>query len=64
MSPLIPARRDRWLALALLLVVLGLLWLLLVSPLFGQPLQQVNAELTQLQTRDARLRSLLGQKPG
>ena len=62
MSPLIPARRDRWLALVLLLVVLGLLWLLLVSPLFGQPLQQVNAELTQLQTRDARLRSLLGQK--
>ena len=62
MSPLIPAARDRWLALALLLAVLGLLWLLLVWPLFGQPLQQANAELTQLQTRDARLRSLLGQK--
>jgi len=62
MSPLVPARRDRWLALALLLVVLGLLWLLLVWPLFGQPLQQANAELIQLQTRDARLRSLLGQK--
>lgn len=63
MSPLIPAARDRWLALALLLAVLGLLWLLLVWPLFGQPLQQANAELTQLQTRDARLRSLLGKKP-
>ena len=56
-----PSARDRWLALALLLVVSGLLWLLL-WPLFGQPLQQANAELAELQTRDARLRSVLGQK--
>ena len=54
-----PSARDRWLALALLLVVSGLLWLLL-WPLFGQPLQQANAELAELQTRDARLRSVLG----
>ena len=56
-----PSARDRWLALALLRVVSGLLWLLL-WPLFGQPLQQANAELAELQTRDARLRSVLGQK--
>ncbi len=56
-----PSARDRWLALALLLVVSGLLWLLLWT-LFGQPLQQANAELAELQTRDARLRSVLGQK--
>ena len=63
MSAPMPTARDRWLALGLLLAVLGVLWLLLVWPLFGQPLQQAEAQLSDLQTRDARLRSLLAQKP-
>lgn len=63
MSAVSSTARDRWLALALLLAVLGLLWLLLLRPMFGQPLQQANAELADLQARDARLRSLMAQKP-
>lgn len=56
-------KHDRWLALALLLAGLGLLYLLLLRPLFGVPLQAANARIADLQTRDARLRSLLQQKP-
>lgn len=57
------ADRDRWLALALLLAVLGLLYLLLVHPLFTVPLRAADARIAELQQRDARLRSLLLQRP-
>ena len=57
------ADRDRWLALALLLAVLGLLYLLLVHPWFTQPLREADARIAELQERDARVRALLQQAP-
>lgn len=60
---MIRAERDRWLALALLLAVLGLVYVVLVRPLFSAPLQQAEAHIDDLQQRDARLRSLLVQRP-
>ncbi|MFT4179203.1 MAG: type II secretion system protein GspM [Thermomonas sp.] len=56
------ADRDRWLALALLLAVLGLLYALIVHPLFTVPLRQADARIAELQERDARLRGLLQQR--
>ena len=56
------AERDRWLALALLLAVLGVLYLLLVQPLLVAPLREVDARIHDLQERDARLRGLLAQR--
>ncbi len=56
------ADHHRGLALALLLAVLGLLWLLLLRPLFTAPLAEVDAKIADLQQRDARLRSLLQQQ--
>ncbi len=60
---MVRADRDRWLALALLLAVLGLVYLLLVHPLFTVPMAEVNARIADLQQRDARLRGLLQQQP-
>ena len=57
------ADRDRWLALALLLAVLGLVYLLLVHPLFTVPMAEINTRIADLQQRDARLRGLLQQQP-
>ena len=57
------ADRDRWLALALLLAVAGLLYLLLVHPLFTVPLREADARIAELRERDARVRSLLLQRP-
>ncbi|MBV2209735.1 MAG: type II secretion system protein M [Thermomonas sp.] len=54
--------RDRWLALALLLAVLAAVYGLLLQPLFIAPLHTVNAKITDLQQRDARLRGLLLQQ--
>jgi general secretion pathway protein M len=54
--------RDRWLALALLLAVLGLLYLLVLHPLFVAPLRETDARIHELQARDARLRGLLAQR--
>lgn len=54
--------RDRWLALALLLAVLGLLYLLVLHPLFVAPLRETDARIQELQARDARLRGLLAQR--
>ncbi|RZA17262.1 MAG: general secretion pathway protein GspM [Lysobacteraceae bacterium] len=59
---MVRADRDRWLALALLLAVLGLLYLVLVHPVFTVPLRQADARIADLQDRDARLRGLLGQR--
>lgn len=55
--------RDRWLALGLLLAVLGLLYLLFLHPWFTQPLREADARIAELQTRDARVRALLQQAP-
>ena len=57
------AERDRLLALALLLGVLGLIYLLVVHPLFTQPLQAVDDRIADLRDRDARVRALLEQAP-
>ena len=46
--PVQRADRDRWLALALLLAVLGLLYLLLVHPWFTQPLREADARIAEL----------------
>ena len=57
------ADRDRWLALALLLAVLALSYLLVVHPWFTRPLQEADARIAELQARDARARALLQQAP-
>jgi general secretion pathway protein M len=57
------AERDRLLALALLLAVLGLLYLIFVHPLFTQPLLAEDARIADLHDRDARVRALLQQAP-
>jgi general secretion pathway protein M len=57
------ADRDRWLALALLLAVLGLLYLLFLHPWFTRPLREADARIAELQDRDARVRALLLQAP-
>lgn len=61
--PLPRAERDRWLALALLLVALGVAYLLLVHPWFTEPLREADARIVELQQRDARVRALLMQAP-
>ena len=57
------ADRQRWLALGLLLAVLGLFYLLVVHPLFTVPLRAADARIADLQARDARARDLLLQRP-
>ena len=57
------ADRDRWLALGLLLAVIGLAYLLVVHPLFTVPLREADARIADLRGRDARVRSLLLQRP-
>jgi len=57
-----PSVRDRWLALALLLALLGL-GLALLWAMFGTPLREIDARIDRLQARDARLRGLLLQRP-
>lgn len=57
------ADRDRLLALTLLLSVLGLMYLLVVHPLFTQPLRAADSRITDLRDRDARVRALLRQAP-
>ena len=42
------ADRDRWLALALLLAVIGLVYLLLVHPLFTVPLREADARIAEV----------------
>ncbi|MEG2804212.1 type II secretion system protein GspM [Stenotrophomonas sp.] len=55
-------RRDRWLALALLLAVIALAYLLLVHPWFTRPLLAINAEISELQERDQRVQAQLQQR--
>lgn len=54
--------RDRWLALALLLGVLAIAYLLLVHPWFTVPLREADARIADLRERDARVRGLLEQR--
>lgn len=57
------AERDRLLAIGLLFAVLGLLYLLVLHPLFTQPLREADARIADLRDRDARVRALLQQAP-
>ena len=61
--PMPSARRDRWLALALLLAVLGLAYLLLVHPWFTQPLRAIDADVAALRERESRVQAQLQQQP-
>ncbi len=54
---------NRWYALLLLLGVLGLAYLVVLQPLFGAPMTEIAAKVGDLQLRNARLRSLLLQRP-
>jgi len=58
-----PARRDRWLALGLLLAVLAVIYLLLVHPLWTQPMRAVDAQIATLQERQQRITLQLQQAP-
>lgn len=61
--PMQPTRRDRWLALALLLAALLLAYLLLVHPWFTVPLQAIGQDITALQERQQRVQAQLRQQP-
>lgn len=57
------AERDRLLAMGLLLAVLGVLYLLVLHPMFTQPLRVADARIAELRDRDARVRAMLAQAP-
>ena len=57
-----PTRRDRWLALALLLAVITLAYLLLVHPWFTRPLLDINQGIAGLQEREQRVQAQLQQR--
>ena len=56
-------RRDRWLALGLLLAMLGLAYALLVHPWWTVPMRDADARIDTLQQRELRLRAQLQQAP-
>lgn len=62
MNPL-PDRRQRLWALALLVTLLGLLYLLLVHPFFVQPLLATEDRLRGLREREQRIRAELREAP-
>lgn len=62
MAPATP-ERERWIALALLLAVLAVAYLLLVHPWWTAPMLQVNAELDASRERELRVRTQLQQAP-
>ena len=57
------AKRDRWLALALLGGVLLLAYLVLVHPWWTVPMQDVGARVDELRDRELRIRTQLQQAP-
>ncbi|MGH8040143.1 MAG: type II secretion system protein GspM [Stenotrophomonas sp.] len=57
-----PTRRDRWLALALLLAAIAAGYLLLVHPWFTRPLLDINAGIAGLQEREQRVQAQLQQR--
>ncbi|KAB7765498.1 type II secretion system protein GspM [Xanthomonas maliensis] len=56
-------KRDRWAALGLLLLAIGVGYLVLVHPWFTQPLLAIQDELTSLRERELRVRVQLQQAP-
>lgn len=58
-----PRRRDRWLALLLLIAAVSVGYLLLVHPWWTRPLQAVDAEIAVLQARQLRIDAQLHQAP-
>ncbi|MDR1076980.1 MAG: type II secretion system protein M [Xanthomonadaceae bacterium] len=58
-----PSRRDRWLALGLLLALLALAYLLLIHPALTAPLNAVDQRIDGLHERESRARALLAQAP-
>lgn len=56
-------KRDRWLALGLLLAALALGYLVLVHPWWTVPLREVDAQIQELQQRELRVRMQLQQAP-
>lgn len=62
MTPVV-TERERWIALGLLLAVLGIAYLLLVHPWWTVPMLEANERIAQLQERDTRLRAQIAQAP-
>ncbi|UYB51685.1 type II secretion system protein GspM [Xanthomonas sp. AM6] len=56
-------KRDRWLALGLLLAALGLGYLVLVHPWWTLPMREVETQIQELRQRDLRVRMQLQQAP-
>nr|WP_295945567.1 type II secretion system protein GspM [uncultured Xanthomonas sp.] len=56
-------KRDRWLALGLLLAALALGYLVLVHPWWTVPMREVDAQIQELQQRELRVRMQLQQAP-
>ncbi|QNH14086.1 type II secretion system protein GspM [Xanthomonas sp. SI] len=56
-------KRDRWLALGLLLAALALAYLLLVHPWWTVPMREVEAQIQELRQRELRVRMQLQQAP-
>ncbi|WP_017168241.1 type II secretion system protein GspM [Xanthomonas phaseoli] len=56
-------KRDRWIALGLLLLVIGVAYLVLVHPWFTQPMIAVQDDLQALRERELRVRVQLQQAP-
>ncbi len=59
----VPTRRDRWLALGLLVLALGVAYALLVHPWWTMPMREADARIDSLQQRELRLRMQLLQAP-
>lgn len=59
----LPADRDRWVALGLLLAALALAYGLLVHPWWTVPMAEVNQRIEGLRERDLRLRMQVAQAP-
>jgi general secretion pathway protein M len=57
-----PTRRDRWLALVLLLAVLAAAYAVLVHPWFTRPLLDINRDIAELQERQQRVDAQLQQR--
>ena len=61
--PALPAERERWLALGLLLAALALAYLLLVHPWWTTPMRDIGERIASAQQRELRLRTQLQQAP-
>ena len=57
-----PTRRDRWLALGLLLAVIAVAYLLLVHPWLTRPLLAIHADIATVQERQQRVQAQLAQR--